>query len=127
MTPTSEYRRQVDASMYAVRSDILETLRQRIHELQEQQICNLKEIHGIRWIQMTQTAEGSGYAICQEILNAIEEIQRQDFYDLMTPHTAASVIRSLNQPPAFEQLFEQLRQYHLSKFGNFEGMPEGKE
>lgn len=81
----SDWKRQLDASVFALRSDVLETLRQRIYELQEQQICNLKEEYGIRWDQMTGTASGSGYEICQEILTTLNNIQAKDYWEFMSP------------------------------------------
>lgn len=79
------WRIQLDASLYAMRSSVLETLRQRVCELQEQQICNLKEEYGIRWDQMTKTASGSGYEICQEILTTLNNIQAKDYWEFMSP------------------------------------------
>ena len=76
---------QLDASLYAMRSSVLETLRQKVCELQEQEICNLKEEYGARWDLMTRTASGSGYEICQEILITLNNLQAKDYYEFMTP------------------------------------------
>lgn len=120
----SDWKRQLDASVFALRSDVLETLQQRIYELQEQQICNLKEQYGIRWDQMTETASGSGYAMCREILSIIDDMRRRDYYDFMTPYSAMDMYANLRQNPETEQLLEQFRRDQLSKICWFQNKEE---
>jgi len=78
MTDQPEWITKVNKAACFARHHVLEQLRKVVLEKQEWEEKYLKEEYGKGWTVMVRCPIGSGYEICQDIINAINEIEEMD-------------------------------------------------
>ncbi len=78
MTDQPDWITKVNKAACFARHHVLEQLRKVVLEKQEWQEKYLKEEYGKGWTVMVRCPIGSGYEICQDIINAINEIEEMD-------------------------------------------------
>ena len=78
MTENPVWINKVNEAIYAARFEALEQLRKIILEKQEWEEEKLKEHYGKGWTVMVKCPPGSGYEICDDLLQVIDDIERED-------------------------------------------------
>lgn len=78
MTDQPEWIKRVNKAACFARHDALEQLRKIVTKKMEWEEEYLKKEYGKGWTVMIRCQAGRGYEICQEILNAINEIEEKD-------------------------------------------------
>ena len=105
MTDQPDWITKVNKAACFARHHVLEQLRKIILEKQEWELSYLKERYKGAWVVMTRCPGGSGYAICEDILQAIDDIEGKDaaIFGPITIHVNV-MAKSLNEPSIREAL-----------------------
>jgi hypothetical protein len=78
MTDQPDWITKVNKASCFARHDAMEQIRKIVTKKQEWEEKYLKEEYGKGWVVMIRCQAGRGYEICQEILDAINEIEEKE-------------------------------------------------
>lgn len=113
MTENPVWINKVNEAVYAARFEALEQLRKIILEKQEWEEEKLKEHYGKGWTVMVKCPPGSGYEICDDLLQVIDDIEREDtaiLGSISIFDNAISVMRNALKDQVMKPLHDQRKE-----------------